>query len=66
MIVGLFETIQTTNQPLTNNMIKLFNQYGLKKKSLFMSKMKGQITYTKICFNQNTLENKGVVERQNP
>jgi hypothetical protein len=39
---------------------------GWKEKLLFMSKMKGQITYMITCFNWNTLESKGVVEKQNP
>jgi len=43
MIIGLFETIENIGQALVNNLTKLFNQYGLKKNLLHMSKMKGQI-----------------------
>ncbi len=34
--IGLFEAIETINQALVNKLIKLFDQYGLKKKSLHM------------------------------
>jgi hypothetical protein len=43
VIIGLFEAIENIGQALVNNLTKLFNQYGLKKKLLHMSKMRGQI-----------------------
>jgi hypothetical protein len=43
MTIGLFQATKTTSQALTNNLTKLLIQYGRGKKSLFMSKMKGQI-----------------------
>jgi hypothetical protein len=43
VIIGLFEVIENIGQALVNNLIKLFNQHGLRKELLHMSKMRGQI-----------------------
>jgi hypothetical protein len=50
MTIGLFEATKTTSQALANNLTKLLNQYGWGKKSLFMSKMKGQIWISWLLF----------------
>jgi hypothetical protein len=34
MTIGLFEATRTIGQTLTTNLIKLLNQYGLKKKMI--------------------------------
>jgi hypothetical protein len=36
MTMGLFEATTFTNQALATNLIKLLDQYGLKKKKLYM------------------------------
>jgi hypothetical protein len=43
MTIGLHEAKQTIGQTLVTNLTKLFDQFGLRKKLLHMSKMKGQI-----------------------
>jgi hypothetical protein len=44
VIIAFFEVIETTSQALAKSLIKLLNKYGLRKRSLFMSKMRGQIS----------------------
>jgi hypothetical protein len=41
--IGLFKSLNTTWQALAGNLTKLLDQYGLRKKKLFMLKMKVQI-----------------------
>jgi hypothetical protein len=43
MVISLFKAIKTIDQTLASKLVKLLNQYGLRKKSLHMSKTKGQI-----------------------
>jgi sulfur relay (sulfurtransferase) DsrF/TusC family protein len=44
VIIGLFEKIENIGQALVNNLTKLFNQYGLKKKLLHMSNLNATMT----------------------
>jgi hypothetical protein len=43
VIIYIFEVPKVIGQTLTNNLKSSFYEYELKKTSLFMSKMKGQI-----------------------
>jgi hypothetical protein len=49
--IGLFEVIKITSQTLVNRWLNCLMNMGWKEKKLFMSKMKGQITYMKTRFN---------------
>jgi hypothetical protein len=54
MTIGLLEGKQTIGQTLVTNLTKLFDQYGLRKKLLHMSKMKVKFNYIHDnCFETN-------------
>ncbi len=42
--IGLFEAIKIIGQALARSQTKLLGKYGLKKRLLFISKMRGQIS----------------------
>jgi hypothetical protein len=50
MTIGSFEATKATSQALANSLTKLLNHNGWGKKSLFMSKMKGQIWISWLLF----------------